>query len=186
MSGHSKWHNIRRKKEILDAKKGKTFSKMSRLITVAARLGGGDPGANPTLRLAVDKAKEARMPKENIDRAIKKGTGELAGESFEEVHYEGYGPEGVAFFVKVLTDNKNRTVADIRYIFDRHGGSLGGAGSTAYIFGNDPANPTFEVEIGEPGKVKKIVDLIDALEENDDVQEVFANFSVPEALENQL
>lgn len=170
----------------MDAKKGKTFSKMSRLITVAARLGGGDPDANATLRLAVDRAKEARMPKENIDRAIKKGTGELAGENFEEAVYEGYGPEGVAFLIKALTDNKNRTAADVRFIFDRHGGSLGGAGSTAYIFGAGAESPSFEIEIGDSEKVKRIVALIDALEENDDVQEVYANFTIPQELESHL
>lgn len=186
MSGHSKWHNIRRKKEVNDAKKSKEFSKMSRLITVAARQGGGDVDSNASLRLAVEKAKEARMPKENIDRAIKKGTGGNEGSSYEEVTYEGYGPAGVAFLIKGLTDNKNRTVSEIRYIFDRHGGSLGASGSTSYIFTNGPDNPSFEVEIDDPEMIKKITDLIDALEDNDDVQDVHANFSVAEELEEHL
>lgn len=186
MSGHSKWHNIRRKKAVLDAKKGKIFSKMTRLITVAARQGGGEVGSNPSLRLAVDKAKAASMPKDNIDRAIKKGTGESGAGSFEEITYEGYGPEGVAFLVKGITDNKNRTVAEVRHLFDKSGGSLGALGSTSYIFGADPKNPNFEVEIEDKDKVKKVVALIDSLEDNDDIQEVFANFSVPKTLENQL
>jgi YebC/PmpR family DNA-binding regulatory protein len=186
MSGHSKWHNIRRKKEANDAKKGKIFSKMSRLITVAARQGGGDPRANPTLRLAVDKAKASKMPKDNIERAIKRGTGELAGENFEEVMYEGYGPEGVALLVKGLTDNKNRIVAEVRQLFDKSGGSLGALGSTVHIFGADPENPTFEIELTDADKVKKVVALIDSLEDNDDIQEVYANFTVPEELEDQL
>src|SRR3989344_3537506 len=146
MSGHSKWHNIKRKKELTDAKKSKEFSKLSRLISVAARQ-GGDPDSNPTLRLYIDKAKQAAMPKDNIERAIKKGTGELSGEHYEEVVYEGYGLEGVAFLVKCLTDNKNRTVSEIRGILDRAGGSIGGAGSTSYIFGSDPKNPSFEIPV---------------------------------------
>lgn len=186
MSGHSKWNNIKRKKGINDAKKSKEFSKLSRLITVAARDGGGDVNANPTLRLYVDKAKAAAMPKDNIERAIKKGTGELSGESYEEVVYEGYGPEGVAFYVTGLTDNKNRTVAEVRSIFDRAGGSLGGAGSTAYIFGKDPENPSFEVAIADLDRAKKLFGLMETLEDQDDVQEVYANFSVPEEIENQL
>ncbi len=159
---------------------------MSRMITVAARQGGGDPDANPALRLAIEKAKSASMPKENIDRAIKKGTGELSGEVFEEVVYEGYGPGGVAFMVKAFTDNRNRTVAEIRYVFDRNGGSLGAAGSTSYIFGNDPENPSFEVEVGELELAQKIVRLIDALEDNDDVSEVFGNFNFSEEVEGNL
>lgn len=159
---------------------------MSRLITVAARQGGGDLNANPALRMVVDKAKLAKMPKENIERAIKKGTGELAGESYEEVMYEGYGPEGVAFLIKGITDNKNRTVAEVRYMFDKAGGSLGASGSTSYIFSDDPENPSFEIEVEDLEKAKKVMALIDNLEENDDIQEVFANFTVPEELENQL
>jgi YebC/PmpR family DNA-binding regulatory protein len=186
MSGHSKWNNIKRKKGINDAKKGKIFSKMSRLISVASRLGGGDPDANASLRLAIDKAKASKMPKENIERAIKKGTGNIAGESFEEVAYEGYGPEGVALLIKGLTSNKNRTVAEVRQILDRSGGSLGSVGSTSYIFSDDPENPTFEIEITDSDKAKKVVALIESLEDNDDIQEVYANFTVPDELENKL
>lgn len=186
MSGHSKWHNIRRKKGILDAKKGKIFSKMSRLITVAARQGGGDVDSNASLRMVVDKAKLAKMPKEGIERAIKKGTGDTEGATLDEVAYEGYGPEGVAFLVKGVTDSKNRLVAEIRVYFDRSGGTLGATGSTSYIFGDDPENPSFEIKITDEGKLKKILALVDALEDNEDITEVFANFSVPEELESQL
>ena len=185
MSGHSKWHNIKRKKELTDSKKSKEFSKLSRLISVAARQ-GGDPDSNPTLRLYIDKAKQAAMPKDNIERAIKKGTGELSGEHYEEVLYEGYGLEGVAFLVKCLTDNKNRTVSDIRSIFDRAGGSIGSAGSTSYIFGHDPKNPSFEMEITDLNHARKLFSLIENLEDQDDVQEVFANFTVPAEIQNEL
>ncbi|MBI2414450.1 YebC/PmpR family DNA-binding transcriptional regulator [candidate division WWE3 bacterium] len=186
MSGHSKWHNIKRKKEITDAKRGKIFSKISRLITVATREKGSDIETNPSLRLAVEKAKEAKMPKENIDRAILKGSGGGKGEVYEEVIYEGYGPEGVAFLVKGFTDNRNRTVAEIRLLFDRAGGSLGATGSTAYIFGADPENPMFEIEVDDAKKAKDLFDLVEKLEEQDDIQEVFANFTVSDGLEGQL
>ena len=178
MSGHSKWANIKRKKEANDAKKGKVFSKFSRLIMSCARQGGGDVDANPALREAVERAKQARMPKENIEKAISKGAGTLEGEHYEEVVYEGYGPFGVAFLVKVLTDNRNRTVAEIRGIFTRHGGSLAEAGSTLYIFSVDPENPSYNVEIESEGDARKLMDLIDALEDQDDVQSVYANFVV--------
>lgn len=186
MSGHSKWSNIKRRKEAQDSKKSKLFSKMSRLITVAARQGGGDPDKNPTLRLAVEKAREARMPKDNIQRAIDKGTGNLSGANYEEVIYEGYGPEGVAFMVTVLTDNKNRTVAEIRNIFSNHGGSLGVSGSTSYIFSPDPENPTFELEVDNIRLAEKLMKMVDLLEDNDDVQDVYSNFSIPEELLGQL
>lgn len=159
---------------------------MSRLITVAARQGGGDLSANASLRMVVDKAKLAKMPKEGIERAIKKGTGTLEGESYEEVMYEGFGPEGVAFLVKGITDNTNRTVAEIRTMFDRAGGSLGASGSTSYIFADDLENPSFEIEVDDVNKAKKVLALIDTLEESDDIQEVYANLSVPEELEDQL
>ena len=134
MSGHNKWSSIKHKKGAADARRGKVFTKLIREITVAARLGGGDPNGNPRLRAAVALGKAENMPKENIDRAIKKGTGELEGVSYEEANYEGYGPGGVAVLVDCLTDNKNRTVADIKYIFERHGGSLGEPGCVAYMF----------------------------------------------------
>ncbi len=134
MSGHSKWSSIKHKKMARDAKRGKLFTKLIREITVAARLGGGDVNANPRLRAAVAAARAASMPSENIDRAIKKGTGELEGEAYEEVVYEGYGPGGVAVMLPCLTDNRNRTVAELRKIFERYGGSLGTAGCVAWMF----------------------------------------------------
>jgi len=135
MSGHSKWSTIKRKKAGIDAARGKKFTKLIREITIAAREGGGDVDANPRLSLAVENAKAANMPKDNIERAIKKGTGELGtGEQFEEITYEGYGPGGVAYFVDCTTDNMNRTVGDIRHIFSKYGGNLGTNGSVAYLF----------------------------------------------------
>lgn len=134
MSGHSKWATIKRKKAATDARRGQIFTKLIREITVAAREGGGDPNFNPRLRLALDTAKAANMPAENMDRAVKKGTGELEGVAYEEVNYEGYGPGGVALFIETLTDNPKRTVADVRHILDKHDGNLGTAGSVAWQF----------------------------------------------------
>ncbi|CAF0693504.1 YebC/PmpR family DNA-binding transcriptional regulator [Candidatus Methylacidithermus pantelleriae] len=134
MAGHSHWAKVRHYKVISDARKGKLFSKLSREITVAARLGGGDPDFNPRLRRAIQAARAESMPMENIERAILKGTGQLAGEAWEDVCYEGYGPGGVAILVQALTDNRNRTAAEIRSIFARHGGNLAGVGSVAWLF----------------------------------------------------
>ena len=134
MSGHSKWATIRRKKGALDAKRGKLFTKLIKEITIAARDGGGDPNGNPRLRLAVDNAKAANMPADNIDRAIKKATGELEGAHYEEITYEGYAPAGIAVLVEVVTDNKKRTVAEIRHLFSKGGGNMGEAGSVAWMF----------------------------------------------------
>ena len=134
MSGHSKWSSIKHKKAAKDAKRGKIFTKMIKEITVAARMGGGDVNANPRLRTAVNTAKAASMPNDNIDRAIKKGTGDLEGVNYEEVSYEGYGPAGVAIMVSVLTDNRNRTVAEVRNLFAKHGGNLGETGCVAWMF----------------------------------------------------
>ncbi|MCC6037988.1 YebC/PmpR family DNA-binding transcriptional regulator [Fervidibacter sp.] len=134
MAGHSKWHNIRVRKMRQDLLRGRLFSKLAREITVAARLGGGDPDSNPRLRAAIDRAKEHGMPMDNIERAIKKGTGEIEGEQYEEVIYEGYGPGGVAILVEALTDNRNRTTSEIRRLFQKHGGSLSEAGSVAWVF----------------------------------------------------
>jgi YebC/PmpR family DNA-binding regulatory protein len=134
MSGHSKWHNIRLKKGKMDAERGKIFTKLAREIIVAAKEGGGNPEANARLRLAVQKARDASMPQENIKRAIQRGTGELEGVNYEELTYEGYGPGGAAVMVDVLTDNKNRTVAEVRNIFSKPGGSLGESGCVAWIF----------------------------------------------------
>lgn len=134
MSGHSKWHSIRHKKGLVDAKRGKIFTKLIRELTVAARMGGGDPAANPRLRAAIESAKANNMPKENIERAIKKGTGELEGANYEEVSYEGYGPGGVAVLLECLTDNRNRTVAELKHLFERNGGSLGEPGCVSWVF----------------------------------------------------
>ena len=134
MAGHNKWSKIKRKKGVNDAKRGALFTKLIREITVAAREGGGDPDYNARLRLAVDTAKAEDMPNENIERAIKRGTGELEGVNYEEATYEGYGPGGVALFIECLTDNTNRTVADIRHTLGKHGGSLGTDGSVAWQF----------------------------------------------------
>ncbi len=134
MSGHSKWSTIKRKKAAVDQKRGKIFSRLAKEITVAAKMGGGDADMNPRLRTALLAAKSANMPSDNIDRAIKKGTGELPGMSYDEVRYEGYGPAGVAFIVDVLTDNKNRTVAEIRHLFTKYGGSLAETNAVAWNF----------------------------------------------------
>ncbi len=134
MSGHSKWSSIKHKKGANDAKRGKIFTKLIKEITVAARMGGGDPDANPRLRTAILAAKAQNMPKDNLERAIKKGTGELEGVDYEEVTYEGYGPGGVAVLVECLTDNKNRTIADVRYIFSKAGGNIGTDGCVSWMF----------------------------------------------------
>lgn len=134
MSGHSKWSTIKHKKAATDARRGKLFSKILKEITVAARMGGGDPKGNPRLRTALLEARSSSVPGDNIDRAIKKGTGELEGETYEEVIYEGYGPGGVAVLVEAATDNRNRTTAEVRHLFTRHGGSMAEAGSVAWMF----------------------------------------------------
>ena len=134
MSGHSKWSSIKHKKATKDARRGKLFTKLIKEITVAARMGGGDISANPRLRTAVQTAKAASMPNDNIERAIKKGTGELEGVHYEEIHYEGYGPGGAAILVQALTDNKNRTVQEIRHLFSKYGGNLGETGCVAWMF----------------------------------------------------
>jgi YebC/PmpR family DNA-binding regulatory protein len=143
MSGHSHWATIKHKKGAIDAKRGKLFSKLSRAIIIAARHGGGDPETNLKLRYAIDKARQVSMPKDNIERAIKRGTGEMEGLTFEEILYEGYGPGGVAILVEVLTDNRNRTASEVRKIFERSGGKMGSAGCVAYLF---ERKGTFSVE----------------------------------------
>lgn len=134
MSGHSKWATIKHKKGKADAARGKAFSKLIREITTAAKMGGGDPAGNPRLRTAIESARAINMPADNIERATKKGTGELPGVSYEEVTYEGYGPAGVALLVRVLTDNKNRTTSEVRHVFEKYGGSMGSAGCVAWQF----------------------------------------------------
>ena len=134
MSGHSKWATIKRKKAVTDQKRGSLFTKLVKEITIAAKMGGGDPSGNPRLRLAIDTARDNSMPMENIQRAIKKGTGELEGVTWDEITYEGYGPAGVALIIETATDNRNRTVADIRHIMSRNNGSLGESGSVSWMF----------------------------------------------------
>ncbi len=181
MSGHSKWHSIKHKKGRADAKRGKAYTQVIKEITVAARLGGGDPSANPRLRLAVQKAKALNMPKDNIDRAIKKGTGELEGFNLEEVVYEGYGPGGVAVLFEATTDNKNRTVSELRHLFSKFGGNLSEAGSVAWMFQKKGYLVVKKEKIGEE-------DLLDvALEAGaEDVNDDGSNweiFTPPESFE---
>ena len=243
MSGHSKWSTIKRKKGVADAKRGKIFTTIIKEITVAARSGGGDESANPHLRQAIAKAKSANMPADNIKRAIKKGTGELPGVNYEEASYEGYGPAGVAIMMEILTDNKKRTVAEIRHLMTKYGGNLGENGSVAWMFDKkgqividkngydeetmfeivlecgaedfetednefiivtDPANlmdvresleaknvvvKSSEIELipknlqkVEGNDVEKVINLMEALEENEDIKNVYANFDIDEEL----
>lgn len=180
MSGHSKWANIKHQKALKDAKRGQMFTKLARAVTVAAQKGGPDPDSNPTLRTVVEKAKQYSMPKENIKRAIERGSGGAAG-GLQELRLEGYGPEGVALVVDLLTDNRNRTISEIRRLFSSHNGSLGEQGSAAYVF-KDPENPVFEVKIENKAKAQKVLDLVNALDEHLEVQNVLANFDIPEEL----
>jgi YebC/PmpR family DNA-binding regulatory protein len=242
MSGHSKWANIKRKKEKSDAQKGKVFTKLAKEIIVAARAGGGDPDNNASLRDAIEKAKENNMPNDNIARAVKRGSGDLDGAQLEEITYEGYGPNGAAVIVEAMTDNRNRTAAEMRHIFDRSGGSLGESGCVAWMFdkkglivvdgeGTDEDelmmaaldagasdvinNVDFEIytapedfrevktKIRDAGyKIidadvrmipqntikldvdisRKVLSLIDKLEEHDDVQNVYHNVEIPDEL----
>lgn len=245
MSGHSKWAGIKHKKAIVDSRRGKVFSKISRELTVAAKMGGGNPDMNPRLRLAVEKARGVNMPSDNVKRAIMKGTGELPGTDYEETIYEGYGPAGVALMLDVMTDNRNRTVPEIRHILSKHGGSLAETGSVAWMFEkkgyllvdkriidedtlmsvaldagaedvkNEPGEESFEIitapedysrvkEHLEKEKITlhlseitfipksyirleakdavKMLKLMEAIEEHDDVQNVYANFDIPDDL----
>ena len=159
MSGHSKWSSIKHKKAAKDAKKGKLFTKLIKEITVAARMGGGDINANPRLRTAVSAAKAASMPNDNIDRAIKKGTGELESVTYEEIQYEGYGPGGVAILAHVLTDNKNRTVSEIRRLFAKHGGNLGENGCVAWMFDKKGLITVEKSQIDEDRLVGLVLDV---------------------------
>ncbi len=243
MSGHSKWAGIKHKKAVVDAKRGKVFSKLSKEISVASRIGGGNVEMNPRLRLAVEKAREANMPSDNIKRAIQKGTGELPGATYEESIYEGYGPGGVAILIEILTDNKNRTVGEIRHILTKHNGSMGESGCVSWMFHkkgyilvskdsidedslmsfaldsgaedfrNDPGEENYEITTSpedlnsakeflgqnnislnmaeitmipqnyvklETDDAKKMLKLMDAIEDHDDVQNVYANFDIPD------
>jgi YebC/PmpR family DNA-binding regulatory protein len=190
MSGHSKWATIKHKKAATDARRGKLFTKLLREITVSARMGGGDPKGNPRLRSAVLEARSNSMPNDNIDRAIKKGTGELEGGSYEEVVYEGYGPGGVAMLVELLTDNRNRTASEIRHLFTRHGGNLGENGCVAWMFNR---RGYFAIERGEMDE-EKFMELAvelgaDDIAIEDDHYEIFTSpedfNGVQEALEKR-
>jgi len=179
MSGHSKWATIKHKKGKADAARGKAFSKLIREITTAAGIGGGDPNGNPRLRTAIESARAINMPADNIDRAIKKGTGELPGVKYEETMYEGYGPGGVALLVRVLTDNKNRSTAEIRHVFEKYGGSMGSAGCVAWQF-----KPRGLIIISKE-KADEDTVLGAALEAGaEDVQTDSAGFSVTTTLES--
>jgi YebC/PmpR family DNA-binding regulatory protein len=243
MSGHSKWANIKHKKGKMDAIRGKVTTKIGREITIAARMGGGDPTGNMRLKLALQKAKENNVPKENIQRAIQKGLGNLEGSTYEEFSYEGYGPAGVAIMLDIMTDNRNRTAADIRHLFSKHGGNLGETGCVSWMFKKkgifvidkentsldeeelmmlvleagaedmktedddyeittSPEDFTAVLEVLEANNIKttvaqvtmvpettvalegtdaeKLTKLIDALEDHDDVQEVYGNFELPD------
>ena len=172
MSGHSKWSTIKRKKGAADAKRGKIFSKIIREITVAARIGGPDPDGNPRLRLAIDKAKEANMPTDNVSRAIKKGSGELEGEIYKEFTLEGYGPGGVALLVEVMTNNHNRTVAEVRHLFNKLGGNMGEAGCVGWIF-NKKGLLVFPKSVGEEKLMEVALDAgAEDIQNADDLFEV--------------
>ncbi len=173
MSGHSKWHSIKHKKMATDAKRGKMFTKFIREIMMAAKMGGGNPDTNPRLRMVIDKAKSFNMPNDNIQRAIKKGCGEEGGVQFEQVTYEGYGPGGVAVYVEVLTDNKNRSASEIRSIFSKQNGSLGGAGSVSWLFERKGIITVKKEKIKEDELLEIILDLgAEDMTVEDDVYEI--------------
>ena len=187
MAGHSHWAGIKHKKALVDAKRGKLWSKLSRAIIVAARVGGGDPAFNPRLRAAIEAAKAASMPKENIERAIKRGTGELEGTNYEEVIYEGYGPGGVAILCEALTDNRNRTTSEIRKCFEMHHGKLGGANCVAwmferkglFLFDANSVNEDLVMEVAIDAGAEDVrrsgnkIEVITALEDFEKVKEAF-------------
>lgn len=178
MSGHSKWSTIKHKKGATDAKRGKIFTKVIKEITVAARIGGGDVDGNPRLRLAVQKAKEVNMPQENVTRAIKKGTGELEGVQYQEISYEGYGPGGVAIFMEVMTDNKNRTISELRAVLDKNGGNMGENGCVAWIF---EKKGTITIMTSEKNEEELLELAIDA--GGDDLQTVDDHYEITTSIE---
>ncbi len=187
MSGHSKWANIKHKKAREDAKRGKLFTKLAREITVAAREGGGDPEYNFTLRLAIDRAKDANMPNDNIERAIKRGTGELEGGELEVIIYEAYGPSGIAMLIQVVTDNRNRTVAEMRKVFNRKGGNLGESGSVKWQF-NRKGRIVIEMDGADSEEIALLA--IDAgaedFEIDGDILSIYTMATELEAVKNQL
>ncbi|HXG59062.1 MAG TPA: YebC/PmpR family DNA-binding transcriptional regulator [Thermoanaerobaculia bacterium] len=182
MSGHNKWSTIKHKKGAADAKRGKIFTRIIKEMTVAARLGGGDPDANPRLRAAVAEAKANNMPKENIERAIKRGTGELEGASYEEITYEGYGPGGVAIIVEAMTDNTNRTTPEIRHIFEKNGGNLGTPGSVKFQFEKKGYFSVDKNAVGEDRLMEIVLEAgADDLQSDD--PEVYEIYTAPENFE---
>ncbi|NTV30679.1 YebC/PmpR family DNA-binding transcriptional regulator [candidate division WWE3 bacterium] len=180
MSGHSKWHKVKNEKALKDPKKSKNFTRLSKQIQIAARQGGPDPSSNPTLRKAMEDAKASNLPKENIQRAINKGAGIGDEGRLESVSLEGYGPGGVAIMVSGETDNRNRTIAEVRALFKEYGGSLGEPGSAAYVFGADPHNPTFKTPVEDEHSLGQLASLIEELENHDDVMTVFHNLQEEE------
>jgi YebC/PmpR family DNA-binding regulatory protein len=179
MSGHSKWHSIKHKKAATDSKRGRLFTRLIKEMTAAARMGGGDPDGNPRLRLAIATAKGSNMPAENIKRAIMRGTGELPGVSYEDVNYEGYGPGGVAIFMEALTDNRNRTVAEVRHIFSKNGGNLGEAGCVGWMFDR---KGYFVIEKAAAGEEQLLETVLSAGAE--DMREDGDNFEIYSSPEN--
>jgi len=188
MSGHSKWATIKRKKAVTDAKRGKAFTQLIKEITIAARMGGGDMKSNPRLRLAVDKAKASNMPADNIKRGIQKGTGELPGVAYEDVTYEGYGPGGVALIIESVTDNRNRTVSEIRHMLERHGGKLGASNSVAWMFHRKGVISVARAKFGEDALMEIVLEAgADDMRTEDETYEITtppdAFLGVKEALE---
>ncbi len=181
MSGHSKWSSIKHKKGAADAKRGKLFSKLIKEITIAARIGGGDPDGNSRLRTVIEKARAANMPNDNITRAIKKGTGEIEGVSYEEVTFEGYGPGGVAVLVETLTDNRNRTVSELRHLFSKMGGNLGEAGCVAWIFTKQGVL-TFDKDVGEEALMNTVLEA--GAEDIKDEEDMFSVITDPMSFES--
>src|SRR3989338_1126750 len=182
MSGHSKWKKIKHKKEASDAKKGKVYTTLIKEITIAARKGGGDPDFNPSLRAAIITARQANMPSDNVDRAIKKGTGEMEGVSYEEITYEGYGPGGTALIVEVITDNKNRTVGEVRNILTRYNGNMGAAGSVAWMFTKKGVITIDKKNVTEEKLMEVALEAgADDIKDEEDVLEVY---TTPENFEN--
>lgn len=179
MSGHSKWSKIKHQKATTDARKGKVFSKMAKMVTVAASK-GGDPEMNPNLRLAIEQAKSVNMPNDNIERAIKKGTGEDKAEQLEEVTYEAYGPNGTPLIIEAITDSKNRTLAEIKHILSSFSGKLAESGSVKYLFDKKGEDwvPKYSTEITDEKLKGQLEKLFEALDEHDDVKEIYSNINL--------
>lgn len=179
MSGHSHASNIKRKKDAEDSKRGKLFSKLSRLISIAAKEKGGNPESNPRLRQAIEDAKKANMPKDKIEKAVKKGTGEIEGEQINKLIYETYGPGGIAILIEVITDNKNRSVSEIKQILNKYNSKLADQGSVLFMFEEKDSQwiPKYPFEINDEKTKKQINNLIETLKDNDEVQEVYTNQS---------